>query len=206
MTPSIDFRLFLITDRARCAPRALDEVVREACAAGVRAVELRERDADVRELARLSAIAHAHGARLFVNARTLTAVGAAAATGVDGVHFPDHPHALNCAGSTLTVGRSVHSVAAARAAAATGVDYLLFSPVFAPISKATYAAPSGVGALAAVARAVDIPVFALGGITPDNARACIEAGAAGVALIGAIMAAEDVAAEVRRFEEALGGL
>jgi len=202
MTGPIDFRLYLITDRACCAPRPLDDVVREACAAGVRAVQLRDRDASAAEVSRLCTIAHEHGAKLFVNARTIAAMGAAVPA-VDGLHFPDHPHVLNCGESPLMVGRSVHSLETATAC--SGVDFLLFGPVLTPISKTSVAPPRGLEALGAVARAVDVPVFALGGVTPDNARACLDAGAHGVAVVGSVMGAHDVAAAVRRFKDALGG-
>jgi thiamine-phosphate pyrophosphorylase len=209
MSRPIDFRLYLITDRAFCAPRPLDDVVREACAAGVRAVQLREKDLREDEIlalaTRLSAVAREHGAKLFVNARGLAELTSIEGM-IDGVHFPDHPHVLNCCDSPKVIGRSVHSLDGATGAVCEGVDYLFFSPVFPPLSKVSYAPPQGLDALAEVARAVDVPVFALGGVTPERAAACLEAGAHGVAVIGAIMAADDVAAAVRRFEEEMGSL
>lgn len=209
MSQPIDFRLYLITDRARCAPRPLEAVVGEACAAGVRAVQLREkglREDEILALATsLSAVTRERGARLFVNARGLVDLTSIEEM-IDGVHFPDHPHVLNCCDSPKVIGRSVHSLDGAAGAVCEGVDYLFFSPVFPPLSKASYAPPQGLDALAAVARAVDVPVFALGGVTPERAADCLEAGAHGVAVIGAVMGVTDVAAAVRRFEEEMGSL
>jgi thiamine-phosphate pyrophosphorylase len=68
-----------------------------------------------------------------------------------------------------------------RDAASEGADYVLFGPVFAPISKNSDLAPLGLEALAQAARAVRIPVLALGGVIQSNISACVEAGAAGVA-------------------------
>jgi len=209
MSQPIDFRLYLITDRARCAPRPLDDVVGEACAAGVRAVQLREKDLPEGEIAalakRLSAVTREHGAKLFVNARGLAGLTSIEEM-IDGVHFPDHSHVLNCCDSPKLVGRSVHSLEGAAGAVCEGVDYLFFGPVFPPLSKASYSPPQGLDALAAVVRAVEVPVFALGGVTPERAAHCLEAGAHGVAVIGAVMGAMDVAAAVRRFEEEMGSL
>jgi thiamine-phosphate pyrophosphorylase len=70
-----------------------------------------------------------------------------------------------------------------RAAEAQGADYAVFGPVFAPRSKASDLEPRGIEGLAQAARAVSIPVLALGGITAANTEDCIQAGAAGVAAI-----------------------
>ena len=70
-----------------------------------------------------------------------------------------------------------------RTAEQEGADYVVFGPVFAPLSKVTALEPLGIDALAEAALAVRIPVLALGGITRENARDCMQAGAAGVAAI-----------------------
>jgi thiamine monophosphate synthase len=62
-----------------------------------------------------------------------------------------------------------------------GADYVFFGPIFSPRSKTSDLAPRGLDELCRVARAVKIPVLALGGITAENAADCVEAGAAGVA-------------------------
>ncbi len=81
------------------------------------------------------------------------------------------------------VGASCHSVEGARSAAGHAVDYIFFGPVFATPSKAAFGPPQGLAKLAEVCRAVPIPVLAIGGITKENAAACFDAGAIGIAAI-----------------------
>ncbi len=212
----IDFRLYLVTDRARCAPRALEAVVGEAVRAGVRAVQLREKDLARRALeatlARLAPIVRTSGARLLVNRESVRGddAGAWLAThpSVDGVHVPERRglrDALRRRGPGRLVGASTHSRERAVDAAAAGVDFVTFGPVFETASKP--GAPArGLDALADVCAAVTVPVLAIGGVTPERAAACVEAGAHGVAVIGAVMEAPEVGGVVRAFERALGAL
>jgi thiamine-phosphate pyrophosphorylase len=65
-------------------------------------------------------------------------------------------------------------------AEAEGADYVLFGPVFPPMSKSSDLAPCGLDGLREAAGAVKIPVLALGGITRENSQSCIDAGAAGI--------------------------
>ena len=106
----------------------------------------------------------------------------------------------------MLVGISTHSTAEAIAAAQADLDYIVFGPVYETASKLRYGNPLGLQTLAETCGSVDIPVFAIGGITPTRSVECIEAGATGVALISAILAAADPAAEVDRFRMKMGSL
>jgi thiamine-phosphate diphosphorylase len=111
----------------------------------------------------------------------------ALATGAAGVHLPECDLPVAAArrllGPEPILGRSVHSTGAASAAEAEGADYVIFGPVFASASHPGQE-PAGLHALAAVVRAVRIPVLAIGGVDAERAAACREAGAAGFAAIG----------------------
>ncbi len=144
-------------------------------------------------------------ARLIINDRADIALE----VGADGVHCPENglpvgsvrrlcPKAL--------IGASSHSLERAAEAGAAGADFVLFGPVFPTPSKAKYGEPQGLDALAVVAGEAGVPVFAIGGITPENAHLCLEKGAAGVGVISAILSAEDVPAAVESFRRSLGTL
>ena len=183
-------------------------VVGEAVGAGVRAVQLREKDASPAELL---ALAHALGpvlgdAALLINDRADVAQAARAR----GVHLTERSLSAAVVRSLMPppalIGVSVHDLAGALRAQEDGADFVVFGPVFETPSKAAYGTPQGLGRLGEMVRGIDLPVFAVGGITPECAASCLEAGAAGVAAIAAVMAAPDVARAVRAFREALGGL
>ncbi|MCE4223891.1 thiamine phosphate synthase [Methylobacterium sp. C25] len=103
------------------------------------------------------------------------------------------------------VGLSAHNIADVRAAAQAGADYVTLSPIFATASKPGYGPSLGLDALREGA-AIGLPIVALGGIGPDTARLCCEAGAAGIAIMGGLMRADDPAAETRRLVAAASGL
>lgn len=206
---AIDFRLYVITDRHRCAPRALEEVVAEACDAGVRAVQLREKDIHERDVpdmvGRLRNIIRPSGARLILNHHARFKETPL----VDGFHFADGtemPADLRERFPSALIGVSTHSRDSAAAAEDAGADFVTFGPVYETPSKLSFGPPQGVDKLVSVAAATTIPVFAVGGITPERAAECLAAGAHGVAVIRAIMEATDVAARVHEFENALGEL
>ncbi len=213
----IGFRFYLITDRNLCAPRSLQSVVREACDAGVRAVQLREKDLPHKEVeeyaARLLEITRDRNTLLLLNRKSAVEEAEdaylAASLGTDGFHFAEDvsfPHELRSRFPKLLVGVSTHSAAAAVAAAAEGASFITFGPVFETASKKAYGPAQGLDALGKISASVTVPVFAVGGVTPENAADCIAAGAHGVAAIGAVMTAEDITEVVRRFEAALGTL
>jgi len=138
--------------------------------------------------------------RLFINDR----LDVALATGADGVQLGavslGVPDARRLRPSWV-VGRSVHTVADALAARATGADYLLAGPVF-PTATHPDAAPIGLAGLGAIV-AVGLPVIAIGGVTVERIEAVRAAGAWGAAAIRALWDAGDPAAAARAMEEAL---
>ncbi len=110
----------------------------------------------------------------------------ALASGAAGVNLPERDIAVSEARSLVgqgLIGRSVHSLQASLQAERDGADFVIFGPVW-PSQSHAGSIPTGLGALAEVARAVRIPVLAIGGITEKRIAECHTAGAAGYAAIG----------------------
>jgi thiamine-phosphate pyrophosphorylase len=205
--PLPDFALYLVTDRAMLR-RPLADVVEECVDAGLRAVQLREKDLAVQDLLGLAvslrAVTRARGARLLVNDRADVAL-AAGADGVQRTHLSLPVTALRRIGPPgFLVGASVHATDEARTAAADGADLVVFGPIYDTPSKRPYGPPQGLQALRRVVAAVDRPVIAIGGITPARVAEVRSAGAAGVAVISAILEAERPADATKAFLDALG--
>jgi thiamine-phosphate pyrophosphorylase len=178
--------LMLVTDRGLAGGEdTLVRKVSESVAGGVSVVQLREKDVGGEALLRLAArIKEAiDGQALFIVNGSLDV---ALAAGADGVHLPEAMPWPADAVKRLIVGRSVHSVEAATLAEQAGADYVAFGPVYETMSHAGVAA-AGLEALSAVACAVSIPVLAIGGVRKDRVRAIMDASAAGIAVIGAIL-------------------
>ena len=209
----VDFRFYLISDRTRCAGRPLALALRQACRAGVRAVQIREKDLETPELLalirRVQRELDTLRPALFINGNPEVAV----ACGAQGIHLPERSMPVRLARTArdrlpagTLIGRSTHSLKAARAAEAEGADFITFGPVYDTPSKAAYGPPRGLQALSESVRAVTIPVFALGGVTPGRTKQCLEAGAHGVAAISAVLSQPDILVAVGAFETELGGL
>ena len=203
----LGFSLYLITDRAAAA-RPPADVVEECLAAGLRAVQLREKDLEARDLLALADMlreaTRRHGARLIVNDRADVAM-AALADGVQRTHVSLPVSALRqITPPGFLVGASVHSEAEARQADVEGADFIVFGPIYDTASKRRYGPPQGLANLETVARSVDRPVLAVGGLTPERVPEVLAAGAAGVAVIGAIYAAARPADATKAFLDALG--
>ncbi len=204
----VDFRLYLVSDRKQTGRRPLTEVVEECLAAGLRAVQLREKDlpdAEFLALARLMReVTRRVGARLFINGR----LEAALAVGADGLERGHDALAIPLLRSRapgLSIGASVHSIEEARAAERDGAHFVVFGPVFDTPSKRPYGPAQGIDGLSKVVKAVTIPVFAIGGITPDRVNAVRAAGAHGVAVISAVLSAERPGDATKAFLDVLAG-
>jgi len=194
-------RLIVVTDPACGAGRTVVEVVRAALRGGAPAIQLRMKDAPAGEMAEaaraLLAETRTAGALLFVNDR----VDVALAVGADGAHVgqDDLPAAAarRIAPPGFLLGVSAETAELALRAQAEGADYVGVGPVYATGSKADAGDAVGVERIAQVAAAVRIPVVGIGGITVANAPPVLRAGAAGAAVISAVMRADDPEAAVR---------
>jgi thiamine-phosphate pyrophosphorylase len=191
----INFRLYVVTDRHEAAGRDLEEIVAATAQGGAGAIQLREKDLSARDLytlgARLQVALAPYGVPLLINERLDVALALDAA----GVHLAGHslPTAVarRVLGAGKLLGVSTHSVKEARCAAEDGADFIVFGPVFTTPSKVAYGPPQGLQHLSTVARAVHIPVIAIGGIDHTNLPQVVQAGAYGVAMIRAVLAAPD---------------
>jgi len=189
----MDYSLYLVTDRGLSRGRSTLEIVRAAVRGGVTCVQLREKTAATRafieEALGVRAYLNSCGVPLIINDR----VDVALAVGADGVHLGQSDMPLAAAralvGAAMVIGISAESVRDAVEAA--GADYLGVSPVFATPTKADTAAPLGLEGLRAIREAVKTPLVAIGGLNRGNAAAAIRSGADGVAVVSAIVAADD---------------
>ena len=202
-----ELRLCLVTDRTQTRGRDLTAVVGDCLAAGLRAVQVREKDLGAAELAfvcrRLRALTLDREALLIVNDR----VDVALAVGADAVQRTSTSLPIEdiraIADKRLRIGASVHSLPDALQAELEGADWLVFGPVYDTPSKRMYGPPQGLDKLARVAAAVRIPVVAIGGITPERVGEVRRAGARGVAVVSSILAADSPVDATRRFLEVL---
>ena len=147
-------------------------------------VQIREKHLQTKQLSALALKAREirlpEGSLLLCNERADVALAA----GLDGVHLPENavsPDKLRVFAPLLILGCSIHSPEAFLVAEQSGADYLLFGPVFDTPSKRKYGAPQGLKKLGELCRASSLPIYALGGVTPQNAAQCMDVGAYGTA-------------------------
>jgi thiamine-phosphate diphosphorylase len=207
------YGVHLVTDTRRLGGRDLVSVARQAVAGGIAAIHLREPGLPGTELWRLGISLRiltclSLPCALVVNDR----VDVALAVEADAVQLGRRSLSATMARTVapdrfrgegrLLIGCSVHSVEEAVAAEGEGADYVLLGTIYASASHPDIA-PAGPGLVRQVREAVRLPIVAIGGITAENAGEVLEAGADGIAVIGAILDAADVKEATRRLVEAV---
>jgi thiamine-phosphate pyrophosphorylase len=192
---SPDLSVYVLTDRHLVGERPVADVVRAAIRGGATLVQLRDKHASDSEILALGRavhqVTHAAGIPLIVNDRPEVALALKA----EGLHIGrndmDPGEARRLIGPQRLLGCSPQTVEEAQQAEELGADYLGIGDVYGTSSKPDADPPIGLQGLARMVQAVSIPVVAIGGITIDNTAATIQAGAAGVAVISAVMAADN---------------
>jgi thiamine-phosphate pyrophosphorylase len=203
----VDWSVYLIADRRLAQQQKLEHVVRAAIQGGATVVQLREKEGSTQEMVELGRVLHAltrsAGVPFIVNDR----LDVALAIDAEGVHMgqDDMPVVIarRLLGPDRILGVSAGTVAEARQAQQEGADYLGVGDVYGTSSKADADIPIGLRGLSEIAQAVSIPVVGIGGITPQNAKAVIQAGASGVAVISAILGAADPKEAAQRLSDAV---
>lgn len=200
----INFKLYLITDRKLFTDNSsLFTAVEEALKGGLKAVQLREKDLGTRDLLdmayRMRELTKAYKAKLFINDR----VDVALAVEADGVQLGKESMPVHAVRETfqskLMIGASTHSLNEALEAERGGADFITLGPIYQTPSKMKYGEPISIEILRKAKSKISIPVYAIGGIKLDKVREVKEAGADGVALISAILTAENIRETTEEF-------
>jgi len=207
MIPRHACRLYVITDPelGRCLSHV--DIARQALEGGAPMIQLRDKSAGLRELLpqaqEIASLCRERGAHFIVNDR----LDLALAVNADGVHLGQDdlpPTAARAAlGPGKILGVSTHSLEQAIRAAEEGADYLGIGPIFPTATKPTGYAPVGCDMIREVQVRTDLPLVAIGGITLSNIAGVISAGASGVAVISAIIGADDISTASRAFLAAI---
>ncbi len=193
-----DPTLYVLTDSRLSRGRDEMTVVRLALAGGATMIQYREKEASpgvqAERASALLALCRRAQVPFIINDHPEVALAAEA----DGVHLGqadlDPAHARRILGDDFIIGVSVRSPGEARAAQEAGADYLAASGVFPTPSKSDVGEPLGIEGLRGIVVATDLPVVAIGGIGAGNAAEVVRTGAAGVAVISAVVSADDIRA------------
>jgi thiamine-phosphate pyrophosphorylase len=192
---AIDYSVYFVADSTVRGNRTLPELVEMALSGGATIIQLRHKTSSSREFLNdavaIKRICNAYGVPFIVNDR----IDIALAVDADGVHIGQDDIPLSTArrltGDKKIIGVSASCADEAILAEKEGADYIGAGAVFATLSKPDAGKPIGFDGLSEIARAVNIPVVAIGGINRSNARQCFNAGAMGVAVISAISLADN---------------
>ena len=206
-----DLKLYAITDRQWLHKARLSEHVKLAIEGGATMIQIRDKDIlstasdaglkdEYSEALEIKKICHEHKVPLIINDNVQFAIDIDA----DGVHLGQDDmnpaEARKLLGTDKIIGVTAKTVEQAKKAQADGADYLGSGAVFGSTTKLN-AKPMTKELLREITAAVDIPVVAIGGINADNAATLKGTGIAGIAVVGAIFASEDIKAAARKLSE-----
>lgn len=193
---SVDWRLCLVAEAEAAGHRDLVSIVREAAEAGATVIQLRGKKLETRQFldvaVRVSIVLNRLEVPLIVNDRIDIALSCEA----DGVHLGQEdlplPYARKILGKERIIGISVNTIEEAEEAESGGADYIGVGPLFYTSSKDELRTILGPDGLRSIRQKVKIPILAIGGITPDTVKEAFSSGADGIAVISAIMGAENI--------------
>lgn len=201
--------IYLITDRKIFSKEQdLFVAIREALKAGIKMIQLREKDLSERELLnfayKMREITQEYGAKLFINNRLDIALCVKA----DGIHLGHASIPIRAirqvVGDKMQIGMSTHSISEAIEAESDGADFITFGPVFNTPSKMQYGEPLGLELLSEAVKIIKIQLFAIGGIKLKNVDSIKKAGLKNIALISGILASGDIYKTTQEFMKILG--
>jgi thiamine-phosphate pyrophosphorylase len=204
---NIDYSLYLVTDRRLARGRTTLEIVSAAVDGGTSVVQLREKDCSTRDFIEqalaIKELLKDRAVPLIINDR----VDVAQAVKADGVHLGQTDMPLETAkrilGDSMIIGISAESLQDAIDAEKGGADYLGVSPIYATPTKTDTAAPLGLKGLGEIRKAVKLPLVGIGGLTRENSGDVIRNGADGVAVVSAIVAADDPEAAAKALRQVI---
>jgi thiamine-phosphate pyrophosphorylase len=204
---NIDYSLYLVTDRGLARGRTTLEIVQAAVRGGVTVVQLREKECDTREYIEqaltLKEFLTTRGIPLIINDR----VDVAQAVAADGIHLGQSDMPLTMAkkilGDSMIIGISAESLRDAVEAEKGGADYLGISPIYTTPTKTDTAPPLGLEGLKEIRKTVKLPLVGIGGLNNDNSADVIRHGADGVAVVSAIVAADDPEAAAKELKHVI---
>ena len=193
---------YFITDSGLSRAGNTSDVMK-AAACGIEVVQYRNKNSETREM-------YDEALRLREICRDLTflindRIDIALAVDADGVHLgqSDMPctAARKLLGREKVIGVTVHNLSEALEAERLGADYLGVSPIFKTATKTDAGKPAGITLIEEIRQQVDIPLIAIGGIDHSNAPAVVRAGAHGLCAISCVVASDDVASQIKRFQD-----
>lgn len=206
---NLDYSLYLVTDRSLSRGRSTREVVQAAVQGGVTCVQLREKSCSTREF-----IEEARAIKDFLSASAIPLiindrVDVALAVQADGVHLgqTDMPLAAarSLVGGDMIIGISAECLQDAVEAQKMGADYLGVSPIYDTPTKTDTAPSLGLEGLRRIRAAVKLPLVGIGGLNAANAAEVLACGAEGIAVVSAIVSADNCEEAARRLREVING-
>ncbi len=207
LTQKLDFGLYVVLGREFSKGRDFVEVAEKAIAGGAGAIQLREKDPDmpVQELLgwayRLCELTRRHNVTFIINDR----IDIALAVGADGVHlgqddFPI-PEARRITGPHFIIGASTHSLDEAQCAVEEGATYFNIGPIFKTSTKEGAVNPAGPELISKITSVIQHPFTVMGGIKLDNVDEVLKRGARCIAVVTAVVAADDITSAAQAFTD-----